>query len=145
MKFIFITSPDDSGKSSVFNTLLLKDGSAPQAQIDRWKNIADNSPINVLFMSDVENLSIGSTWDETSKTFTLPDNPEVIKQPTATKLAIFLVNNVVNGILDLTYTQALKEALEEVYENPIKIITDEDTSLVEVGYTWDGTTFSPAE
>lgn len=147
MKVIFMTQPDKNGISDVFNTAVLTEENVAEPMRARWQEIVDASPIKPLIVVGKENVAATSVWNPESETFTLgegitPDHARSLNE----KCALFLINNVVKGVIVMPLTGVHAQILEAAFSDEVTMVSLEDDSPVSVGYTWNGTEFiSPLE
>jgi hypothetical protein len=141
MKCVILTEANSEGISEVFYALVLPEDRVPAGMIDRWTSIIEASPMTVMTVSGKEKLAINSVWDEESETFTMGEGmPAEAAKPINQVAHVFLINDVVTGMLsssDPKYAAA--------FSAPITVLGLEDDSPVDLGYTYDGISFSAPE
>lgn len=145
MKYVFMTEPNSAGISEVFHRIDLPEDKVPAGMIERWNTISDASPIQVLTVSGKENLAIESTYDETSGEFTMSSEvPQEAARATNQTVSVFLVENKVMGMFSSTLpgSNIPNSKLLAAFADPIIVKGLPDEDPVDLGYTWDGTSFT---
>lgn len=148
MKCVILTEPNSDGISEVFHSMLLPADKVPAGMIDRWQSIVDASPMTVMTVSGKENVAVNSVWDEESETFTMGEGmPAEVAKPINQIVHVFLVNNVVSGLFTSSQVGNIPNAkYTAAFSAPISVVGLDDDSPVDLGYTYDGTSFSaPAD
>lgn len=141
-----MTEANSEGISEVFHTLHLPEDLVPEGMIARWNSIVDASPIQSLKVVNKDNVVVGSTYDSSTETFTAPsDKPkDSIIPPKKTSAQAFLINNVVVGLLmpKLQVNGILEQKFNAGFAAPVTVKGIGDSDPIDLGYTWDGTTFT---
>lgn len=148
MKFLMLTAPSSDGISEVFHSIVLPEDKVPAGMIDRWQSIIDASPMTVMTVSGKENVAVNSVWDEESETFTMGEGvPAEVAKPINQVVHVFLVNNVIAGLFTSSTVGNIPNAkYTAAFSAPISVVGLDDDSPVDLGYTFDGTSFSaPAD
>lgn len=146
MKFLVMTSPDSHGLSEVFYALLIPNGLGPGTLVERWQSLVDNSPINVVYSGQKDNVGINAIWDESSKEFSKPENKEIHNMKKITdKTYSFLIDDEIVSIMKLDEDFGDYSKLEAGFSDPVIIKSVDDDSKVDLGYLWDGTNFLEPE
>jgi len=146
MKYVILTEPNINGVSEVFHDLTLPEGQAQPDLINRWNSIAESSPIQVINCIGKENVARDSIYDPNTQTFTMAEGvPQEAAASSAEKsLHVFLINNVVKGSFSsAVIAGVLNPKYVAAFSAPVTVIALDDNSDVTLGYTYDGTTFSP--
>lgn len=144
MKIVMMVQSEDSNIYDIFYTFTFPEDIAPPGFIQRWRSISNASPIQPLLIQGKPNVFIGSTYDPDLDSFTMADgiSPTLAKS-LSLKLAVFLINNIVKGVVTIGETGSAREMLEAAYSTPVTVIEVDDNSEIKAGYTWDGTNFYP--
>ena len=145
MKYVVVTTPNANGVSEVFHTMTLPEGQAPDDLINRWNSIVESSPINVITVKSKENVSLGSTYDPSTGEFSMAEGADPLSALPADKsLHVFLINNIVTASFSSAVIRNIPNPkYVAAFADPISVFALEDESDVTLGYTYDGTTFSP--
>ena len=138
------TQPGEDGISEVFHASVLPADLVPEGLVDRWTNIVNASPITAITVTGKENLAVNSIWDEDSETFTMAEGMPVEAAKALNKINyVFLIDNIVNGILNVSNIANIPNPkYTAAFSAPVRLFALEDDSPVDLGYTWDGTTFT---
>jgi len=120
MKYLLMTSPNSQGKSEVFYSVYMPLNLAPSDLITRWDLLVENSPITVVNSTNEKN-----SLD--SKSFS------------------FLINGGVSSIFTINGEEDGDEKFEIAFSDPVIVKSVEDDSLIDIGYIWDGSDFTPPE
>ena len=145
MKYVVVTTPNANGVSEVFHTMTLPEGQAPDDLINRWNSLVESSPINVITVKSKENIAPGSIYDPSTGEFSMAEGADPLNARAADKtLHVFLINNVVTASFSsAVITNVPNPKYVAAFADPISVFGLEDESDVTLGYTYDGTTFSP--
>jgi len=145
MKYVLVTTPNADGVSEVFHTMTLPEGQAQPDLIDRWNSIVESSPINVITVSSKENIATGSIYDPSTGEFSMAEGADPLSARPADKtLHVFLINNVVAASFSsAVIANVPNPKYVAAFADPISVFGLEDESDVTLGYTYNGTTFSP--
>jgi hypothetical protein len=145
MKYVVVTTPNADGVSEVFHTMTLPEGQAQPDLIDRWNSIVESSPINVITVSSKENIATGSIYDPSTGEFSMAEGADPLSARPADKtLHVFLINNVVaSSFSSAVIANVPNPKYVAAFADPISVFGLEDESDVTLGYTYNGTTFSP--
>lgn len=144
MKLVFATGQNSEGISEVFNTVTMPEDVAPASLIARWRSLTALSPLQALEVTGKENLMIGSIRDQETETYTMPEGvePEHAKSLEETYY-VFLIDNVVAGIYQSSRYGHNPAKMAAAFSTPIYIVEVDEEDPVDLGFTWDGTTFYP--
>lgn len=144
MKIVMIVESENINIFDVFYTKIIPDTAVPASFIDRWKTIANASPLQPLLITGKENLFIGSTWNPETELFSMAEDiPPNLAKNINSKHVVFLIDNVVFGIIGLEENTNETQLLEAAFSSPVTLFALEDNADVEVGYTWNGNEFIP--
>ena len=145
MKYVVVTTPNANGVSEVFHTMTLPEGQAQPDLINRWNSIVESSPVNVITVSSKENIATGSIYDPSTGEFSMAEGADPLSARPADKtLHVFLINNVVAASFSsAVIANVPNPKYVAAFADPISVFGLEDESDVTLGYTYDGTTFSP--
>jgi hypothetical protein len=145
MKYVVVTTPNANGVSEVFHTMTLPEGQAQPDLIDRWNSIAESSPINVITVKSKENVATGSTYDPSTGEFSMAEGADPLSaRPADKSLHVFLINNIVAASFSsAVIANTPNPKYVAAFADPVSVFALEDESDVTLGYTYDGTTFSP--
>ena len=140
-----MTEANENGISEVFQTMDLPEGDVPIEIIDRWNVVCAASPFQVLTITGKENLAIGSVYNEETDEFTMdPGMPQEACKPIDQVVYVFLIENKVLGMYpSITRGNVTDMKLKSAFSSKIIVKGLEDNSPIDLGYTWDGTTFTP--
>lgn len=145
MKYVVVTTPNANGVSEVFHTMTLPEGQAQPDLINRWNSIVESSPINVITVSSKENIATGSIYDPSTGEFSMAEGADPLSARPADKtLHVFLINNVVAASFSsAVIANVPNPKYVAAFADPVSVFGLEDESDVTLGYTYNGTTFSP--
>ena len=145
MKYVIVTTPNSDGVSEVFHTMTLPEGQAHPDLINRWNSIVESSPINVITVRSKENVATGSIYDPSTGEFAMAEGADHLSaQPADKSLHVFLMNNVVVArFSSAVISNVPNPKYVAAFADPISVFGLEDESDVTLGYTYNGTTFSP--
>lgn len=145
MKYVILTTPNVNGVSEVFHEMTLPEGLAPIDLINRWNSIVESSPINVITVISKENVAKGSIYDASTGEFTMADGVDPVSaQPADKSLHVFLINNAVaSSFSSAVIANVPNPKYVAAFADPVSVISLADDSDVTLGYTYNGTTFSP--
>lgn len=139
-----MTSPNSSGVSEVFYTVTAPQGVAPASLIERWDILAESSPVKVVAVQGKADLGIGSVWDNSSETFSY--DPETVALiATHRESYAFLVDDEVVSVVHINTAapgDTSNERFAFGFAEPVIIQSVPEDSPVDLGYTWDGTSFT---
>jgi hypothetical protein len=126
--------------------LILPEGDAPAHLINRWNTVVSSSPVTVKIFENNSNMAIGSTWDEESQELTLPEGILSDQSFPAGKWFAFLIDNIVTTTIRRGNTlSSTNLRLMAAFADPVTVIGLEEDDLVDIGYTYNGLTFSKPE
>jgi hypothetical protein len=146
MKYVILTKPNADGVSEVFHTMTIIESELSSDLTTRWNSIVESSPVNVVTAMLKENVIKGSLYDEATGNFSLAEGAslEHAQYSVDKCLHAFLLNNVVTA----TFSSAVIANVPNpkyvaAFADPVTVIALEDDSDIDLGYTYNGTTFSP--
>lgn len=143
MKYLFLTEPNGQGISEVFHTVMMPEDLVPKDLYDRWLRLLDNSPVQAKVLTGKKNIAPGSIWDEETQEFTLAAGiPEDATVPDRNVTYVFLINNAVAAIIQGQKNSLVTSKFEAAFAGPVSVLSVEDESLVDIGYTYNGSTFT---
>jgi hypothetical protein len=146
MKYLFLTEENSEGLSEVFHTFLLPEELVPQEMITRWNTLVSSSPITARTLESKENVAIGSIWDEESQGLVLTEGADLDKVlPITDNYLAFFINNVLTGALTITKSTHALEKFRAAVARPITVVSVDDESDPEIGYIYNGVSFSKPE
>lgn len=146
MKYLFLTEENSEGLSEVFHVFSLPEDLVPQEMIDRWNTLVSSSPITARTLENKENVAIGSIWDEEAQELILTEGADLDKVlPITENYLAFFVNSVLTGAVTITKSTHALEKFRAAVARPITVVSLDDDSNAEIGYIYNGVTFSEPE
>jgi len=144
MKYLFLTEPDSNGVSEVFHSVILLENLAPEAIVSRWNSMTTASTVIGRVLVDKENVVATAIWDEATESLTLPEGiPADSVLPVKSLGFAFFIDNVLTAYIQGKPNTATAEKFAAALTAPVKVMKVEDTDPQDLGYTYDGTSFTP--
>ena len=142
MKYVMLTKADDNGISEVFHSVVLPEVAAPATLINRWNSLVLLSPVAGKVFEGKSNVIIGSTWDEESQELTMPEGISSDKAfAIEERYFALLIDNVVTSIIRAKGKNE-REKFTAAFADPVTIVGLDENHLADIGYTYNGSTFS---
>jgi hypothetical protein len=140
MKYLILTQADQNGMSEVFHSMIFPNDKVPERFINNWNAVVAASPLKAIDATGKDNMAIYSTWDESTETFTLPENASqdsLINKTRPTYL--FVIDNIVR--CGFHFSPLFISKFKAAFSAPVTIIGVEDESTIDLGYIYNGSTF----
>jgi hypothetical protein len=142
MKYVILTKADANGISEVFHSVVLPEGAAPAAMIERWNTLVSSPVVVGKVFEGKTNLRVGSRLDEESQELTLPegissDEAFAIEE----RYFALLIDNVVTTTMKVKGKNS-REKFTAAFADPVIVIGLNEDHLADIGYTYNGSTFS---
>jgi hypothetical protein len=146
MKYLFLTEENSEGLSEVFHAFVLPEEFVPKEMSDRWNTLVPSSPITARIFENKENVAIGSIWDEEAQELILTEGADLDKVlPVDQNYLAFFINNVLTGAVTATKSTRTLEKFRAAVSRPITVVTVDDESDTDIGYIYNGVSFSEPE
>lgn len=144
MKYLFLTEPNSDGVSEVFHAVILLENLAPEAMVSRWNSMTTASTVIGRVLVNKENVVATAIWDDATETLTVPEGiPADSIVPVKSLGFAFFVDNVLTAWIQGKENTVTADKFTAAFTGPIKVISVDDTALEDIGYTYNGTSFSP--
>jgi hypothetical protein len=144
MKYLFLTEPNSDGISEVFHAVILLENLAPEAMVSRWNSMTTASTVIGRVLVDKENVVATAIWDEATESLTVPEGVPTDSIVPAKNLGFaFFVDNVLTAWIQGKPNTVTAEKFTAAFTAPIKVVSVADTALEDIGYTYNGTSFTP--
>lgn len=146
MKYVMLTKENASGISEVFHSVVFPEGEVPEPIVSRWNILASSSPVVGKIFQGYQNVMIGSKFDEESQELTLAEDvPAEQAFPAEDRYFALLVDNVIVAIMR-GRSKSLHEKFAAAFSDEITVIRlENDDDPVDMGYTYNGSTFFAPE
>jgi len=143
MKYLFLTEPDSNGISEVFHSAILLENLAPEPMVSRWNSMTSASTVTGKVLINKENVAVNAIWDESTESLTLANGtPEDSVLPVKSLVFAFFVGNALTGFIQGKENSITAEKFTAAFAGPIKVVKVEDTDPEDLGYTYNGTSFT---
>jgi hypothetical protein len=141
-----LTEENSEGLSEVFYACSLPEDGAPQEMIDRWNTLVSSSPITARTLERKENVAIGSVWDEEAQELILTEGADLDKVlPVNENYLAFFINSALTGAVTITKGTHTLERFRAAVARPITVVSLDDESDPDIGYIYNGVSFSEPE
>lgn len=146
MKYVMLTKENASGISEVFHSVVFPEGEVPEPIVSRWNILASSSSVIGKIFQGYQNVMIGSIFNEESHELTLAEGVSADQAfPVEDRYFALLVDNVIVSILR-GKSKTLHEKFAAAFSDEITVIClENDDDPVDMGYTYNGSTFFAPE